>query len=67
LRSTQHRAGDLDRLLLGNGATVNWRVERNTLVVNFSEDTLGHLTTLLAKFWKQPVQELLQTAPHAGK
>ena len=32
-----------------------------------SEDTLGHLTTLLAKFWKQPVQELLQTAPHAGK
>jgi homoserine O-acetyltransferase len=32
-----------------------------------SEDTLGHVTTVLAKFWKQPVQELLQTAPHAGK
>jgi homoserine O-acetyltransferase len=28
-----------------------------------SEDTRGHGTTGLAKFWKQQVQELLQTAP----
>ena len=32
-----------------------------------SEETLGHLTTVMAKFWKQPVQELLQTAPRGGK
>ena len=32
-----------------------------------SEETRGHLTALWAKFWKQPVQELLQTAPRAGK
>jgi homoserine O-acetyltransferase/O-succinyltransferase len=32
-----------------------------------SEETRGHLTNLWAKFWKQPVQELLQTAPRAGK
>ena len=31
-----------------------------------SEDTRGHLTTGFAKFWKQPVQELLQTAPRRG-
>jgi homoserine O-acetyltransferase len=31
-----------------------------------SEDTRGHLTTGVAKFWKQPVQELLQTAPRRG-
>jgi homoserine O-acetyltransferase len=29
-----------------------------------SEETAGHLTTLMAKFWKQPVHELLQNAPH---
>jgi homoserine O-acetyltransferase/O-succinyltransferase len=28
-----------------------------------SEDTGGHLTTSMAKFWQQPVQELLSTAP----
>ena len=28
-----------------------------------SEDTRGHATTYFAKFWKQQVQELLQTAP----
>jgi homoserine O-acetyltransferase/O-succinyltransferase len=32
-----------------------------------SQETLGHSTTMLAKLWKQPVQELLQTAPRAGK
>jgi homoserine O-acetyltransferase len=31
-----------------------------------SEDTTGHLTTLMAKLWKQPVQELLQTASRRG-
>jgi homoserine O-acetyltransferase len=31
-----------------------------------SEDTRGHLTAGLAKFWKQQVQELLQTAPRRG-
>ncbi len=29
-----------------------------------SEDTRGHGTTGMAKFWKQQLQELLQTAPH---
>jgi homoserine O-acetyltransferase len=28
-----------------------------------SEDTAGHLTAALAKLWKQPVQDLLKTAP----
>ncbi len=28
-----------------------------------SEDTRGHGTTAIAKFWKQQVQELLQAAP----
>ena len=28
-----------------------------------SEETRGHGTTGMAKFWKQPLQELLQTAP----
>ena len=37
------------------------------LLIPGSEETLGHATTLLAKFWKQPVQELLQTAPRAAK
>jgi homoserine O-acetyltransferase len=31
-----------------------------------SEDTRGHLTAAFAKFWKQQVQELLQTAPRRG-
>jgi homoserine O-acetyltransferase len=30
------------------------------------ENTAGHLTTVMAKFWKQSVQELLQTAPRRG-
>jgi homoserine O-acetyltransferase/O-succinyltransferase len=32
-----------------------------------SEETRGHLTNLWAMFWKQHVQELLQTAPRAGR
>ena len=36
-------------------------------IIPASEDTRGHGTTGLAKFWKQPVQELLQTAPRAAK
>jgi len=28
-----------------------------------SEETAGHLTTVMAKFWKQPLQDLLTTAP----
>jgi homoserine O-acetyltransferase len=32
-----------------------------------SEDTAGHVTAAFAKFWKEPVQELLQTAPRGGK
>ena len=28
-----------------------------------SEDTRGHLTTVFAKFWKQQLQDVLQTAP----
>jgi homoserine O-acetyltransferase len=31
-----------------------------------SEDTRGHLTTGFARFWKQPLQEVLQTAPRRG-
>jgi homoserine O-acetyltransferase len=31
-----------------------------------SEDTRGHLTAAFAKFWKQQVQDLLQTAPRRG-
>jgi len=31
-----------------------------------SEETRGHLTTGFARFWKQPVQELLETAPRRG-
>ncbi len=31
-----------------------------------SEDTRGHGTTGMAKFWKQQLQELLQTAAHRG-
>ena len=32
-----------------------------------SESTLGHATVVMAKLWKQPVQELLQTAPRTGR
>jgi homoserine O-acetyltransferase len=32
-----------------------------------SEDTRGHGTTGMAKFWKQQLQEQLQTAPHRAK
>jgi homoserine O-acetyltransferase len=28
-----------------------------------SDETRGHATTGMAKFWKQQVQELLETAP----
>jgi len=31
-----------------------------------SEATRGHLTTSFSKFWTQPLQELLQTAPRRG-
>jgi homoserine O-acetyltransferase/O-succinyltransferase len=31
-----------------------------------SADTRGHGTTGMAKFWKQPLQEFLQTAPHGA-
>ncbi len=37
------------------------------LLIPGSEETAGHLTIAFAKFWKQPVQELLQTAPRMGK
>jgi homoserine O-acetyltransferase/O-succinyltransferase len=30
-----------------------------------SENTAGHLTTSLAKFWKQPLEELLSESPRA--
>jgi len=32
-----------------------------------SDETRGHGTTGMAKFWKQPLQELLQTAPNRSK
>jgi hypothetical protein len=31
-----------------------------------SEDTRGHLTAALAKFWKQQLQDLLATTPKRG-
>jgi len=31
-----------------------------------SEDTRGHGTTALAKFWKQQLQDLLAQAPRRG-
>ena len=37
------------------------------LVIPESEQTTGHGTTGNAKFYKQQLQELLQTAPHLGK
>jgi homoserine O-acetyltransferase len=36
-------------------------------IIPASEDTRGHGTTGLEKFWKQPLQELLQSAPHTAK
>ena len=33
------------------------------LLIPASDDTRGHGTTGMAKFWKQPVRELLQSAP----
>ena len=33
------------------------------LLIPASEDTRGHGTTGMAKFWKQQVEELLETAP----
>jgi homoserine O-acetyltransferase len=36
-------------------------------IIPASEDTRGHGTTGLAKFWKQPLQEFLQSAPHTAK
>jgi homoserine O-acetyltransferase len=40
------------------------RVKNGKLyLIPASEDTRGHGTTGMAKFWKQQVQELLQTAP----
>ena len=34
------------------------------LLIPASEDTRGHLTTAFARFWKQQLQEFLQTVPH---
>ena len=40
------------------------RVKNGKLyLIPASEDTRGHGTTGMAKFWKQQLQELLQTAP----
>jgi homoserine O-acetyltransferase/O-succinyltransferase len=36
------------------------------ILIPASEDTRGHLTTIFAKFWKQQLQEFLQTAPHGA-
>jgi homoserine O-acetyltransferase len=32
-------------------------------LIPVSEDTRGHATTGMAKFWSQQLQQLLQTAP----
>ena len=32
-------------------------------LIQASEDTRGHGTTAMAKFWKQQLHEVLQTAP----
>jgi homoserine O-acetyltransferase len=43
------------------------RIKNARLVmIPASADTRGHITTFFAKFWKQQVQELLQTAPRNG-
>jgi homoserine O-acetyltransferase len=38
----------------------------NLVLIPASDDTRGHFTTFFAKFWKQQVQELLQTVPPKG-
>jgi homoserine O-acetyltransferase len=35
-------------------------------VIPASEETSGHTTVLMAKFWKEQVREFLQTAPHGA-
>jgi homoserine O-acetyltransferase/O-succinyltransferase len=41
------------------------RVKKGKLyLIPASDETRGHGTTCLAKFWKQPVGELLEAAPH---
>jgi homoserine O-acetyltransferase/O-succinyltransferase len=43
------------------------RIKNAKLVmIPASDDTRGHITTFFAKFWKQQVQYLLQTAPRNG-
>ena len=43
------------------------RIKNAKLVmIPASDDTRGHMTTFSAKFWKQQVQDLLQTAPRNG-
>jgi homoserine O-acetyltransferase len=43
------------------------RIKNAKLVmIPASDDTRGHITTFFAKFWKQQVQDLLQTAPRNG-
>jgi homoserine O-acetyltransferase/O-succinyltransferase len=37
------------------------------LLIPGSDQTAGHVTTAQAKFWKQDVAELLQSAPHRAK
>jgi homoserine O-acetyltransferase len=40
------------------------RVKNGALyLIPASEDTRGHGTTAMAKFWKQQLQELLEAAP----
>jgi homoserine O-acetyltransferase len=36
------------------------------VMIPASDDTRGHITAFFAKFWKQQVQDLLQTAPRNG-
>ncbi len=37
------------------------------VVIPASAETRGHATTGMAKFWKQPLEELLRTAPRRGQ
>ena len=37
------------------------------LLIPGSDQTAGHVTTAQAKFWKQDVAELMQSAPHRAK
>jgi homoserine O-acetyltransferase len=37
------------------------------LLIPGSDRTAGHGTTAQAKFWKQELAEMLQTAPRAGR